>query len=507
MSKNLNSVITSFILIIKIKSKHLDLLETWIMMNIECMLNVIHHNLMKCLNKIKNIHSWKFAKIFFNDNSMQLHKTILLDLNIQNFNESNLCILKIFIIVEYISENFMLNLSFFEKHNFIHEFAHQHLRWRILCTQNKRNRLSHWKTVSKSFYMMFNEAKLASSLFACNIHQPSFMKKVILKFFHWCNHQREREVSSAQLTQNLKQQSIIIHIQLLLNALYDFLNFSVKEENFQLTQIENMIIDQFLNVLKEFMNFANFFTQKVKVLSTHEFHDHAICIKKSRIALWDFLYNLFAVELIAQKAYIEKQLQANMIQYFIFSVEMFMLFTSKKDETLQSCVNYQKLNAIILKNRCLLSLINEALDHLADVKWFIKLDIKNAFNKLCIWEEDKWKMTFHTRFNLYKYLVMLFDLINASTFFQIYMNQTLFKFLDIIYLIYLNDILIFNKIRKKHVHHVQQILDKLQILKLYIKLFKCKFFKKELFFLKYKVEKREISMKKNWVQIIQDWSQ
>ncbi len=128
------------------------------------------------------------------------------------------------------------------------------------------------------------------------------------------------------------------------------------------------------------------------------------------------------------------------------------------------------------------------------------------FNKLCIQEEDEWKMTFHTRFDLYEYLMMLFDLINASTFFQIYMNQTLFEFLDIICLVYLNDILIFSKTRKKHVHHIQQILDKLQILKLYIKLFKCKFFKKKLFFLEYKVEKREISMKKNQVQIIRDWS-
>jgi len=59
----------------------------------------------------------------------------------------------------------------------------------------------------------------------------------------------------------------------------------VTEENFQFTQIKNMIVDQFLNVSKEFANFANFFTQKVKVLSTHKFHDHAICIKKSHIAL------------------------------------------------------------------------------------------------------------------------------------------------------------------------------------------------------------------------------
>ncbi len=349
----------------------------------------------------------------------------------------------------------MLDFLFFEKHNLIHEFAHQRLRWRILCAQNERKRLSHWRTVSESFYVMFNEARLASSLFACNIHQSSFARKVTFKFSCWRNHQKKQEVSSTQSTQNLEQQSITIHVWSLLDALYDSLSFSVTEENFQLTQIKNTIVDQFLNVSKEFANFTNFFTQKVKVLSTHESHDHAICIKKNCIILWDSLYNLFAVELIAQKMYIEKQLWTNMIRYFISSAEMLMLFTSKKDETLRSCVDYWELNAIILKNRCFLSLINEAFNHLADVKWFIKLDIKNAFNKLCIWKEDEWKMTFCTRFDLYMYLVMLFDLINASTFFQIYMNQTLFKFLNIICLIYLNDILIFSKIRKKHVHHIR----------------------------------------------------
>jgi len=45
-----------------------------------------------------------------------------------------------------------------------------------------------------------------------------------------------------------------------------------------------------------------------------------------------------------------------------------MLFTFKKDETLRSCVDYQELNAIILKNKCSFLLIDEAFDHLADVK-------------------------------------------------------------------------------------------------------------------------------------------
>ena len=140
------------------------------------------------------------------------------------------------------------------------------------------------------------------------------------------------------------------------------------EENFQLTQIKNIIVSQFLNVSKEFTNFVNFFTQKVKVLLIHEFHDHVIYIKKSHIIFWNSLNNLFAVELIAQKMYIKKQLQADMIWYFISSAETLMLFTSKKDETLRSCIYYQELNVIILKNRCSLSLINEALNHFADIK-------------------------------------------------------------------------------------------------------------------------------------------
>ncbi len=140
------------------------------------------------------------------------------------------------------------------------------------------------------------------------------------------------------------------------------------EENFQLTQIKNIIVSQFLNVSKEFTNFVNFFTQKVKVLLIHEFHDHVIYIKKSRIIFWNSLNNLFAVELIAQKMYIKKQLQADMIWYFISSAETLMLFTSKKDKTLRSCIDYQELNVIILKNRCSLSLINEALDYFADIK-------------------------------------------------------------------------------------------------------------------------------------------
>jgi len=61
-----------------------------------------------------------------------------------------------------------------------------------------------------------------------------------------------------------------------------------------------------------------------------------------------------------------------------------MLFMFKKNEMLQSYVNYQELNIIIFKNKYSFLLINESLNHFKDVMFFIKFDIKNTFNKLCI---------------------------------------------------------------------------------------------------------------------------
>ena len=75
-------------------------------------------------------------------------------------------------------------------------------------------------------------------------------------------------------------------------------------------------------------------------------------------------------------------------------------------------MNYWDLNAIIIKNQYSLSLISETLNHLSQVKIFIKLDIIFTFNHLWIKEEDEALIIFYTQFELFKYLVMFFNLCN-----------------------------------------------------------------------------------------------
>ncbi len=80
-------------------------------------------------------------------------------------------------------------------------------------------------------------------------------------------------------------------------------------------------------------------------------------------------------------------------------------------------MNYQDLNAITVKNWYSLSLISETLNHLSWAKIFIKLNIIFAFNQLWIKEENEVLIIFYIQFELFKYLVMLFDLCNESVLF------------------------------------------------------------------------------------------
>ena len=58
--------------------------------------------------------------------------------------------------------------------------------------------------------------------------------------------------------------------------------------------------------------------------------------------------------------------------------DVLIFFIFKKNEKLRLCVNYRKLNAIIIKNRHLLSFIIETLNCFCEAKRFIKLNLKNV---------------------------------------------------------------------------------------------------------------------------------
>jgi len=71
----------------------------------------------------------------------------------------------------------------------------------------------------------------------------------------------------------------------------------------------------------------------------------------------------------------------------------------------------------MIKNRYPLLLVGELFNRLSYIKIFIKLDLCDAYYRICIKKGDKWKTVFKTRYSYFKYLVMPFSLINAPTTF------------------------------------------------------------------------------------------
>ena len=60
------------------------------------------------------------------------------------------------------------------------------------------------------------------------------------------------------------------------------------------------------------------------------------------------------------------------------------MFVAKKNESFRFCVDYCDLNVITIKNRYSLFFINETLNRLIDIRYFTKLNFKNAYYRIRI---------------------------------------------------------------------------------------------------------------------------
>jgi hypothetical protein len=107
---------------------------------------------------------------------------------------------------------------------------------------------------------------------------------------------------------------------------------------------------------------------------------------------------------------------------------------------------------------------------------------------------------------MYEYKVVSFEFANASTTFQTYINVALRKYLDVFALVYINDILIFFKILKKHVRHVRVVLERLLQYKLYVDIKKSEFNVVKTTFLSFIIIRDDVKMNSNRVEMIVNWS-
>ena len=183
-----------------------------------------------------------------------------------------------------------------------------------------------------------------------------------------------------------------------------------------------------------------------------------------------------------------------------------LLLAAKPGGGVRVCQDYRGLNAVTIKNRYPLPLVRETLDALCHAKFYTKLDIIAAFNKLRIAEGHEWKTAFITRFGLFESLVMPFGLCNAPASFQHYINHALYDLLDKICTAYLDDVLINSRTRKEHRAHVREVVDRLINAGLQIDIGKCEFETSKTRYLGLIITTDGIQMDPAKVKTITEWS-
>jgi len=260
-----------------------------------------------------------------------------------------------------------------------------------------------------------------------------------------------------------------------------------------------------IKLLSEYHDYLDIFDRAmINQLSSHRFYDHKIELTDEETLSRSKLYQMFNHKLQKIKKYLIDYLNKEFIFFSFASYVSLILFVEKKDDSLRFCVDYRKLNALIKRNRYSLSLIDETLARIQESKYLIRLNIIVAFNKLRMHSDSEDLTIFIIFFNSYKYHVMLFKLTNESTFYQHYMNDVLFKYLHQFCQIYLDDIIIYSKILKKHKQHVRLILNRLREADLQIDINKCEFHVQKTIFLELLISIEELKMNSRKMQAVVD---
>src|SRR5688572_28759628 len=102
----------------------------------------------------------------------------------------------------------------------------------------------------------------------------------------------------------------------------------------------------------------------------------------------------------------------NLEKGFIIPLDAFysspVLFIKKLNKGLRFYIDYRRLNLYTIKDPYPIPRIDNIMRVIKKAKVFSKLDIRQAFHRIRIAYDSADLMTFRTRYNIYKYRVLLF---------------------------------------------------------------------------------------------------
>jgi transposase InsO family protein len=283
--------------------------------------------------------------------------------------------------------------------------------------------------------------------------------------------------------------------------------FAVTMEDIEKALEPKLYIDPRPLVPEEYHDLIDVFEkQNADKLSPHrDEHDFKIELEPEKMPTFGPLYGMSREELKVLRHYLDEHLAKGFIRPSRSPFASPVLFVKKPGGGLRFCVDYRALNAITIRNRYPIPLIQETLDRLAKARYFTKFDVISAFNRIRVREGDEKYTAFRTRWGLFEYLVMPFGVKNGPGTFQQYVNDTLREFLDVFVTAYIDDILVYSNSLSEHRKHVRTVLERLRDAGLQCDIKKCKFHASEVTYLGLIISRDGIKMDPKKVAAVEDW--
>jgi hypothetical protein len=163
------------------------------------------------------------------------------------------------------------------------------------------------------------------------------------------------------------------------------------------------------------------------------------------------------------------------------------------------------LNALTVKNKHPLPIVEELLDELAGAQWFTKLGLKSGYHQIRMAAGEEYKTAFRTHQGLYEFLVMPFGLTNAPATFQHIMNTIFSQFLHKFVLVFMDDILVYSPTLEAHIQHLTLVFQVLTKHHFFIKESKCLFAQQSLEYLGHVITTQGITTYPSKVAAVNRW--
>ena len=178
----------------------------------------------------------------------------------------------------------------------------------------------------------------------------------------------------------------------------------------------------------------------------------------------------------------------------------------KKTGEIWHCVNYWKLNSIVVRDAFPLPCINEALQAVHNCQWFTSFDLVQGYLQMPVEEADTPKTAFRAGSSgFYEFTHMPFGLSNSGSSFCCLMEMCLGDQQFVTFLLYLDNICVFATSIDEMLDHIELVFKWLEEFNLKIKPKKCHFFQHGIVFLRHVLSAEGISTNHKKVGKVKNW--